>query len=480
MSSTAKVSVNGKNVVVTGTIRGYGRPAAIAKLVAAGAKVNTQVTASTDMAITGSRFHATARKLQDARKRGLPIVSWDDLDLTPASASAQAAPAAPATSGGSTAGSSTGSAGGSTGSAGGSTGSAGGSTGSAGGPTSSGSPNSPTPDEQLMDKLRRSLAQQPTWKNDGKKLTITSPDASVKIELPVMPKPGPYSPKVRVHDVLGQPDVLYTVALAIAEGEHSLLEGPKATAKTTTYRWFADQLNWNIVTQRISRGTEAEDMIGGYKPIESGQAARFGWTWGPVSKSVIASEGKCRCGSKGCKDHPTLLVFEEANRIGNPQEYADLYPLLDDTRELSIDTKRDESGEAQVLVPGRLYVGATMNPTDDEHEDYIGVTELDPAMKSRFFYYAKVDYPSEEIEAAALVSRVPKLGAAEAVAMVQAATKTRKSEDMRFSISFRELLAWAKAMPYYGPAKAAEIAIIQKAHPDYRPAIRDVVKLVSV
>src|SRR5437879_4600878 len=82
-------------------------------------------------------------------------------------------------------------------------------------------------------------------------------------------KPGPSTPTEEIHDILGQPAMLYWIALAIAEGLGSLIEGPTGVAKTTAYRWFAKQLNWNCIAIPCSRGTEEAHFIGEYLPGES-------------------------------------------------------------------------------------------------------------------------------------------------------------------------------------------------------------------
>lgn len=306
-----------------------------------------------------------------------------------------------------------------------------------------------------------------TWENDGKELKVWLDDPKKAVTIPIEAKRGPYTPSDLVPDVLGQPGLLFSVAVSIHEQLHSLLEGPTGVAKTTVYRWFAQQLNWNLVAMPISRGTEAAHLVGEYYPDEADSGeARFSWAYGPVSTAVLASQ-----------THPTLLVFEELNRIGNLAELARIYSLLDSTRLLEVKEKRDSNGNVEVLHPGKLIVGANMNPADDDAADYLGVNELDPALRSRFALQPTIPYPPEKVEAQALCDRVSGLNAVEAIAMVRVANDVRKAAEVRFPFSFRELQAWAQVLPYYGWEKAAEVAVVTKAHPDYRAGILDSIRL---
>src|SRR5438128_6244688 len=121
----------------------------------------------------------------------------------------------------------------------------------------------PSIDPDLQAQLKGSLRSKPTWTNDGKVFRCWRPEDPKKvIELKTEALPGPHTPKEPVPDVLGQPDLLFAIAFAIKKGEYSRIEGPTGTAKTTMYRWIAQQLNYNVIQFPVSRGTMAEHMIG--------------------------------------------------------------------------------------------------------------------------------------------------------------------------------------------------------------------------
>lgn len=302
-----------------------------------------------------------------------------------------------------------------------------------------------------------------SWKSENGTFTCWLPNGKY-IELPVADEPGPFTPFDEVHEVLGQPELIFAIAFGIKHGKHSFMTGPTGTAKTTAYRWLAKQLNYNLVIQPIARGTESSHMVGEYLP--AGEAGNFDWTDGPVTEATRASQS-----------HPTILLFDEINRIGNIAEFARIYSLLDDTRMLEIKERRGASGDVERIDAGQLYVGATSNPSDSQHEDYLGVQDMDPALNSRFGVQYEVRYPKEEVEIKALMLRVDGLAEDTAKKMVEAATQVRGAMEIRFPVSFRELEVWARAMPYYGYRDAAEIAVITKAPSDYRGAIREMLAL---
>jgi MoxR-like ATPase len=304
------------------------------------------------------------------------------------------------------------------------------------------------------------------WKIEDDNFVIWNKTGS-EIVLPVV-DPGPLTP-MNIPEVYGQDDLLFTVAMAMKLGKHSLLTGPTGTAKSTMFRWLAQTLGYNFVLSPITRDTDAAAMVGEYLPFEG--VGEFGWVDGPVAQATRLSQ-----------DHPTILLFDEANRIGNVAHFSRVYSLLDDQRTLVIPEKRDENRVAEAIVAGDLFIGATANPADSEDmqigaADYIGVQELDPALSSRFVYQPKVEYLDPLIEAKILINRVQTISPSIATLMVDAAKRVRESMEIRFPMSFRELEGWALAFPYLGYEGAAEVAVVQKAHPMFRQDLRRMLAL---
>lgn len=282
------------------------------------------------------------------------------------------------------------------------------------------------------------------------------------ISVPALPDKGPATP-TGAFEIYGQDLVLFSLAAGFVKERHTMLTGPTNTGKTSIYTWVAQMLGWNIVIMPVTPSTEAAHLVGEYLPDGSG---KFSWTDGPVTRAARLSQ-----------DRPTILVFDELTRIGRVAELARIYSLLDDRRELVLDEKRDENGEAEVIKAGQLFIGATANPPDDEGADYVGVVELDPALVRRFGIQPHVTYPDAAIEVGALQERVPGLSQKDARAMVQSANRIRSSANVRFPIGMSQLIVWGQMLPYFDYNDAAEIAVVQHAPPIYRADIRNLLKL---
>lgn len=301
------------------------------------------------------------------------------------------------------------------------------------------------------------------WRVEDERVIFTNPSTNYSIELPRV-TPGILTPK-NIQPIYGQPEMVFTVAMGIANGNHTLLSGPTGTGKTTVYQFICELLGYNFVRLQIDPKTEGSALIGEYLPSGPGD---FRWTDGPLTEAVRLSN-----------EHPTMVVFDELSRIGNVAELARTYSLLDDSRVIRLTERRHERGDTEVIEAGDLYIGATMNPADDENADYIGVRDLDPALMSRFSYAPLIRYPSDTVEVDTLMKRAPGLQKVHAQRMVDVANSIRNSENVHYPFSFRELVAWAEGVPYYGYNDAARIAFINKAHPLYRPDMESFVAMVG-
>lgn len=283
--------------------------------------------------------------------------------------------------------------------------------------------------------------------------------------LPICNEAGEFTP-TNTREILGQSELLYSLAVSFLEKQNSLLMGPTGVGKTMLYRWLAETLNWNLVVLECSRGTESSHIVGEYLPDNDGQ---FSWVSGACEVAVDLSN-----------THPTILLFEEINRIGNIAELARIYPLLDDSKELHIKEKgMDSSGRYTMKTPGHLYIGATANPSDDPRADYLGVHPLDPALMSRFKMQPTVDYPKPQHEIEALMAAVNSLVEENASRIVSAANAIRRSEAVRWPVSFREMQAWAEMIPHFGYNDAAIYSVVNKAPRAYREDIQNLLYLMA-
>jgi MoxR-like ATPase len=287
-----------------------------------------------------------------------------------------------------------------------------------------------------------------------------------EVRLPIAAQSGRYTPR-NVPEVFGQDKMLFVMAVGIKTGGHTLLSGPTGTAKTTSWAWLAEKLNYNFVVMPMSGSTEAAHLVGEYLPAPAADKS-FGvaWTDGPVVSAVRLSQ-----------KHPTILMFDELNRIRNIAEVARMYPLLDNQRYIELVEKRNGDDSVERLDAGELYIGATMNPADDENADYSGVLDLDQALISRFAHVPEITYPPIDVEIRAIMARVPTLASAQAKKMVDAARRIRASAEVRFPVSFRELEAWGKMLEFMDYDEAAEVTVVRKAHADARPSVRNLLRL---
>lgn len=302
------------------------------------------------------------------------------------------------------------------------------------------------------------------WRVEEEYVLFTYPRTQATVSLPKK-SPDKFTPS-NTYPVYGQPEMIFALAMGMAHNRHTILSGPTGTGKTTAYQFVAELLGYNFVRIQIDPKTEGASLIGEYLPAGTG---KFEWTDGPLTEAVRMS-----------RDHPTIVVFDELSRIGNVAELARTYSLLDDGRMLTLPERRHELGDTEIIHAGQLYIGATMNPADDEGADYIGVRELDPALMSRFSFGPLIKYPSPEVEVKTLMGRVPGLTLTHAERMVDIGNAIRESNEVHYPFSFRELIAWGEAIPYYAFIDAAKVAFINKAHQLYRPDLLNITEMSGV
>lgn len=306
------------------------------------------------------------------------------------------------------------------------------------------------------------LADQGTnWRGEKDGVIFTNPISGQSLKLPKADQSNPhaiYVPK-GVPQIYGQPDMIFSLTMGMHYGVNTLLSGPTGTGKTTAYAFLAQTLGYNFIRVQIDPKTEGAALVGEYLPAGTGT---FEWCDGPITEAVRLSQ-----------HHPTIFILDEISRIGNVAELARIYSLLDDARELYLPERKHEQGQTERIKAGVLFIGATMNPAHDEKADYIGVRELDPALMSRFSFAPEVGYPKPEIEIKTLKERVPGLSLAQATRMVKIGNAIRTSAEIHYPFSFRELVAWAQAIPFYDFQTAAKVSFIKKAHPVYQKAMLD-------
>lgn len=283
------------------------------------------------------------------------------------------------------------------------------------------------------------------------------PDIRIPVEdgTPDSPSPGAFP-------LVGQDTYLRDVGYALFGRHNSIVFGPTGCGKTASIEYLTKLLNWNLVIVSITPGSNEDTMVGTQMPAahEQSGAPTVEWVDRMIAQAVRLSH-----------DRPTVLLIDEINRIRDVNEYACMMSLLDSTQRLTLPT-------GETIDKGDLVVIGTANPP----EEYIGTNELDPAFENRLPWTPRIDYPSIEAEAEALVSRVPTLSNGAAETMATIARKIRDASEIMHPIGFRSLLMWAEAVTsgFFTWHEAVDRSLVAKFPRDEQQAVLNIVSLYAV
>lgn len=283
------------------------------------------------------------------------------------------------------------------------------------------------------------------------------PDIRIPVEdgTPDSPSPGAFP-------LVGQDTYLRDVGYALLGRHNSIVFGPTGCGKTASIEYLTKLLNWNLVIVSITPGSNEDTMVGTQMPAahEQSGAPTVEWVDRMIAQAVRLSH-----------DRPTVLLIDEINRIRDVNEYACMMSLLDSTQRLTLPT-------GETIDKGDLVVIGTANPP----EEYIGTNELDPAFENRLPWTPRIDYPTIEAEAEALVSRVPTLSNGAATTMATIARKIRDASEIMHPIGFRSLLMWAEAVTsgFFTWHEAVDRSLVAKFPRDEQQAVLNIVSLYAV
>jgi nitric oxide reductase NorQ protein len=212
-----------------------------------------------------------------------------------------------------------------------------------------------------------------------------------------------------------------------------LIVGPKGTGKTTLVRKFAEMIKKPLYSVNFSLRTKESHLVGATL-LQNGTTK---FALGIIPKSM--QEG-------------ALLYLDEVN-TAEADVLIRLDEALDDRRELVL----KEAGET-ITVKARedWFVIATINPLT-----HAGTKELPPQLLSRFPVRLHLDYPPPEIEKEIIRMYVNGVNGEDLDKAIKLANKLRsaaKVEDVYYSPSIREMIAFAKLIiAGIKPRQAAEI-----------------------
>lgn len=227
---------------------------------------------------------------------------------------------------------------------------------------------------------------------------------------------------------------------AYKSGLFVLIIGPKGTGKTTLVRKFASKMKKELHSVNFSLRTRESHLVG-TRTIEKGQIS---FVEGVLVKSM-------RTG--------TMLYLDELN-AAEADVLLRLDEALDDRRQLVL---KEAEGQVVKASPDWLAI-ATINPLS-----HVGTKELPPQLLSRFPVRMRLDYPPEDLELE-IVKRHAALDDSKirdvkhAIQLAKALRDAAAVEELYYSPSLRETIAFAKMLLAGMPARQAAEVVYANAY----------------
>ena len=227
---------------------------------------------------------------------------------------------------------------------------------------------------------------------------------------------------------------------AYKSGLFVLIIGPKGTGKTTLVRKFASKMKKELHSVNFSLRTRESHLVG-TRTIEKGQIS---FVEGVLVKSM-------RTGS--------MLYLDELN-AAEADVLLRLDEALDDRRQLVL---KEAEGQVIKASPDWLAI-ATINPLS-----HVGTKELPPQLLSRFPVRMRLDYPPEDLELE-IVKRHATLDDSKirdvkhAIQLAKSLRDAAAVEELYYSPSLRETIAFAKMLLAGMPARQAAEVVYANAY----------------
>ena len=187
-----------------------------------------------------------------------------------------------------------------------------------------------------------------------------------------------------------------------------LITGPAGTAKTSLAQAWAFVHDLPVVIVEGQSIQTASDWFGSLVPNHTGAGAPFVWEWSDMALMIKTGQ-------------PCLIVVDELNRPENERALNGLMGLTD----WKATVKHPGMPEALTLVPGQCII-ATLN----EGPEYVGIVEVDAAVRDRFDGAGIVmDYTPERVEVRILQKFAPGIDKDVAQRLVRVANGQRAKRD---------------------------------------------------
>lgn len=270
------------------------------------------------------------------------------------------------------------------------------------------------------------------------------------VKLVKFPEPHPdFTPSGEVY--IDPNKVLEKLAWAWRKNKDVLIEGDTGTGKTAAVRYLCQQVNAAYRRFPCHEATDTSTLIGQFK-LDGGQTK---FQRGIVYDAVLNGH---------------VLLLDEYN-AAHPDVRLALNPLFNiDEGRLIV---QENEGEIVPRHPNfRLF--ATGNPYS-----YAGTKEWNQAIMSRFDVVIPLSYLPRDAEIDLLTKQAVGTPPGRAAAMVDAANDVRHARQdgqIRFPMSYREILNWATASKTFTVKQAAEMTVISKADMDDRDIVREALK----
>lgn len=246
-------------------------------------------------------------------------------------------------------------------------------------------------------------------------------------------------------------NVLEILAWAVRKNKDVLCVGDTGTGKTSAIRYLAQQTNAAYRRFPCHEATDTSTLLGTKLIDATGSYFQRGIVYDAVLNGHWLNLDEYNA------SHPdvrlalnSLFQIDEGRLIvqENEGEIIDRHPNF------------------------RLF--ATANPYS-----YAGVKEWNAAVMSRFDVVLHFDYLPKAEEVALLLSQVPGTPQARAESMVDAANsvrEARKDDQIRFPMSYRELVNWANASKTFTVKQAAEYTVVNKAEIEDQDGVRELLR----
>lgn len=160
----------------------------------------------------------------------------------------------------------------------------------------------------------------------------------------------------------------------------TLITGPAGTAKTALARAFAASIGVPFLKVDGGAIRTADDWAGAFR--QDANTKTWAHRWSPFAQVLRAGV-------------PMVVLIDELNRTESPQALNALLGLLDWTGSLLV-----PDANATLHLPKGVLVVATANIGPE----FVGTLPLDGAVRQRFPYGVRLDYPRESVETDLLVN----------------------------------------------------------------------------